>query len=211
MSDQLFFQNVHGSPKVPGAGEQNPDAAGAEGAQRREPERSDGERSGAPSAPAASPPTTVVPTAGVAADRAEMPSPEELFGDQANSAGWSAMDAGDPSLGGIDPDALFADEAEALPPPFAEEDTTVHLPPLAGRGRRGRRLVKPEAAKPTTLTAEQRLLLLDTWQRSQLPAGDFAALVGVSKHTLYGWKAKYGGMSVLLCRERSCTRDAGSS
>jgi len=23
--------------------------------------------------------------------------------------------------------------------------------------------------------------------RSGLPAGDFAALVGVSKHTLYGW------------------------
>src|SRR6516164_10267585 len=37
----------------------------------------------------------------------------------------------------------------------------------------------------------QRLLLLDTWQRSGLPAGDFAALVGVSKHTLYSWKQKF--------------------
>jgi transposase InsO family protein len=34
-------------------------------------------------------------------------------------------------------------------------------------------------------------LILDTWQRSGLPAGDFAALVGVSKHTLYGWKKKF--------------------
>jgi transposase InsO family protein len=66
-------------------------------------------------------------------------------------------------------------------------------PPLAGRGRsrsRGRRLVKPdERAAP--LTPEQRLLLLDTWQRSGLPAGDFAALVGVAKTTLHAWKKKF--------------------
>jgi transposase len=41
------------------------------------------------------------------------------------------------------------------------------------------------------LTAEQRLLLLDTWQRSGLPAGDFAPLVGISKHTLYAWKKRF--------------------
>ena len=35
------------------------------------------------------------------------------------------------------------------------------------------------------------MLLLDTWQRSGLPAGDFAALVGVSKFTLYTWKKKF--------------------
>jgi transposase InsO family protein len=35
------------------------------------------------------------------------------------------------------------------------------------------------------------LLLLDTWQRSGLPAGDFAALVGLSKFTLYAWKKKF--------------------
>jgi transposase InsO family protein len=35
------------------------------------------------------------------------------------------------------------------------------------------------------------LLLLDTWLRSGLPAGDFAALVGMSKHTLYDWKRKF--------------------
>ena len=34
-------------------------------------------------------------------------------------------------------------------------------------------------------------MLLDTWQRSQLPAKDFAALVGVSKHTLYAWKKAF--------------------
>jgi hypothetical protein len=41
------------------------------------------------------------------------------------------------------------------------------------------------------MTAEQRLLLLDTWLRSGLPAADFAALVGLSKHTLYDWKRKF--------------------
>jgi transposase InsO family protein len=41
------------------------------------------------------------------------------------------------------------------------------------------------------LTAEERLLLLDTWRRSGLPAADFAALVRLSKHTLYGWKKRF--------------------
>jgi transposase InsO family protein len=62
---------------------------------------------------------------------------------------------------------------------------------LSGRGKPGRRLVKPEDFRSAPLTAEQRLLLLDTWQRSGLPAGDFAALVGLSKHTLYAWKKKF--------------------
>src|SRR5262249_2348507 len=63
------------------------------------------------------------------------------------------------------------------------------LPALASRARGRRILVKP-VAKPEVLTPEQRLLLLDTWKRSGLPAGDFAAMVGVSKHTLYGWKRR---------------------
>jgi transposase InsO family protein len=41
------------------------------------------------------------------------------------------------------------------------------------------------------LTPEQRLLVLDAWRRSGLPAGDFAPLVGISKHTLYAWKHKF--------------------
>jgi len=41
------------------------------------------------------------------------------------------------------------------------------------------------------LTPQQRLLILDTWQRSGLPAGDFAPLVGVSKYTLYSWKQRF--------------------
>jgi transposase InsO family protein len=67
--------------------------------------------------------------------------------------------------------------------------TAFSLARRAGR-RRGRRLVKPAEPAPA-LTAQQRLLLLDTWRRSQLPAGDFAALIGMSKHTLYAWKKKF--------------------
>jgi transposase InsO family protein len=62
---------------------------------------------------------------------------------------------------------------------------------LFGRGGRGRKLVKKDEAPTSTISPEQRLLLLDTWQRSGLPAGDFAALVGVSKHTLYAWKKRF--------------------
>jgi len=67
------------------------------------------------------------------------------------------------------------------------------VPRLAGRSGKGkgRRLVKPAEVPVPGLTAQQRLLLLDTWRRSGLPAGDFAPLVGVSKHTLYAWKKKF--------------------
>jgi transposase len=56
---------------------------------------------------------------------------------------------------------------------------------------RGKRLARKSDGSPVNLTAEQRLLLLDTWRRSGLPAGDFAALVGLSRHTLYAWKHKF--------------------
>jgi len=47
-----------------------------------------------------------------------------------------------------------------------------------------------EASKPR-FTPEQRLLILDSWLRSKLPAGDFAPLVGLSQHTLRAWKARF--------------------
>jgi transposase InsO family protein len=63
-------------------------------------------------------------------------------------------------------------------------------PRLAGRGRPGQRLVPPATERPP-LTPPQRLLILDSWVRSGLPAGDFAPLVGISKHTLYAWKKRF--------------------
>ena len=68
---------------------------------------------------------------------------------------------------------------------------------LGGRGVRGsrprtrRRVRGSDAAGRRQLTASQRLLILDTWMRSKLPATDFASLAGVSPHTLYGWRKRF--------------------
>src|SRR5262245_62300249 len=56
--------------------------------------------------------------------------------------------------------------------------------------RRGRRLVKKADQKALALSPEQRLLLLDTWQRSGLPAGDFHAAVGLCHDQLFEWKRR---------------------
>ncbi|MCI0376183.1 MAG: integrase core domain-containing protein, partial [Gemmataceae bacterium] len=87
------------------------------------------------------------------------------------------------------------------------------VPRLSGRSRRGRRLVKPEPVPTPALTAEQRLLLFDTWQRSGLPAGDFAAMVGLSKHTLYGRKKKFDeqGPAGLMDQPRGARKGSGKS
>lgn len=67
-------------------------------------------------------------------------------------------------------------------------------PGLAGprKGRpRGKKLVLPREESTRNFLPEQRLLILDTWRRSGLPAGDFAELVDISKHTLYAWKKAF--------------------
>ena len=91
----------------------------------------------------------------------------------------------------------FLDEQVADFQEPAVENGAVPVPRLTGRGVRKKRAaagslpVVPPRVAPENLSPEQRLLLLDTWQRSKLPAGDFAAMVGVSKHTLYTWKWKF--------------------
>jgi transposase InsO family protein len=74
--------------------------------------------------------------------------------------------------------------AEPVPPPAAR-------PPLAGRGPKPGPALTRLPSTETHFTPEQRLLVLDAWRRSGLPAGDFAPLVGVSKHTLYAWQKKF--------------------
>jgi transposase InsO family protein len=72
--------------------------------------------------------------------------------------------------------------------PLDDEGVPVKRSPWRGRGRR---LVKKEPGEQRYFRPEERLLLLDTWQRSGLPAKDFSGLVGVSKHTLYSWKKRF--------------------
>jgi transposase len=85
----------------------------------------------------------------------------------------------EPNPGG---DEVAPGDADPAPP---SEVPRLQQPP------RGKRIGRKADAPAPPLTGEQRLLLLDTWRRSGLPAGDFAALVGMSKHTLYAWKQRF--------------------
>jgi transposase InsO family protein len=95
-----------------------------------------------------------------------------------------------PGLGGNSPQS---EEPEKSAPAEVSDDPPP-APRLTGRRGRGPRLVKPEEKQRVVHTPQQRLLILDTWQRSGLPAGDFAALAGLSKHTLYAWKKKFDAL-----------------
>ncbi len=80
-----------------------------------------------------------------------------------------------------------AQEASQSPRPFGAT-------PVRVRSRRpSRQLITPQEAAASTrqLTAEQKLLILDTWQRSALPATDFGGMLGLSKQTLYSWKRRF--------------------
>lgn len=118
--------------------------------------------------------------------RAEPPPTELLVGSpRADSSVPPASHAADVSP-----------EADFLPDEAVLDDERLDEAPPRERPRvrqpaRGRRLTSKTDAPAPILTAEQRLLLLDVWRRSGLPAGDFAALVGLSKHTLYDWKHKF--------------------
>jgi len=100
-----------------------------------------------------------------------------------------------PWYGDLVEDEVAADGAsdDELPP---DDETScgcvddVPVRPVVDRSR-GTRLVKPEWEEPRPFTPEQRVLILDIWIRSGLPAGDFAPLVHVSKHTLYSWKKRF--------------------
>jgi transposase InsO family protein len=101
--------------------------------------------------------------------------------------GWSAQDRGPE----IEPEAADSvSDSASSGEEVAEPEIEPRLPLRSGAGRR-RRLVRKADQPRVVLTGAQRLLLLDTWRRSQLPAGDFAPLIGVTKHSLYAWKKRF--------------------
>jgi transposase len=59
-------------------------------------------------------------------------------------------------------------------------------------------------------TPQERLLILDTWDRSKLPAGDFAPLVGISLHTLRAWKARFAELGPAGLDDKPTGRPTGS-
>jgi transposase InsO family protein len=109
-------------------------------------------------------------------------------GDSSGACETQSADADVPS-----PDSSTEDEDEALSSELAEDEVSERVKQRESRRRRrSRALSKPEPVPDKkSLTSHQRLLILDTWMRSGLPAGDFAPLVGVSKHTLYKWKKQF--------------------
>jgi transposase InsO family protein len=108
-----------------------------------------------------------------------------------------------PEPQGPEPDEHRTDEGDETAENSAEssDDEDVVLleddappevrPKLAGTPKGGSfKKAKPRAPlmRPRTLTPEQRLLILDSWHRSKLPANDFAPLVGVSSAALFKWR-----------------------
>ncbi len=76
---------------------------------------------------------------------------------------------------------------------------------------RGKRRVLPEDMTPSSAyTPRERLLLLDTWMRSKLPAQDFSAPVGVSAFTLYKWRQRFEEDGPLGLQDRKRGRPSGS-
>jgi len=104
-------------------------------------------------------------------------------------------DAGEADRTPLDESLEYPDSAPPESGVWTEdalEEKAAHIRNLAGpRKRRGRNLVKPGDPKRNVFTPEQRLLILDTWKRSGLPAKDFAALCGFSPHSLYTWKKRF--------------------
>ncbi len=100
----------------------------------------------------------------------------------------------------FDPSADRGDDEPVLPepalgpgaPPSDEVPWAEGLPPRGRIPTRRRGTLAPSLTKPRLpISPQQKLLLLDTWQRSGLPARDFGALVNISRHTLYAWKRRF--------------------
>jgi transposase InsO family protein len=89
-----------------------------------------------------------------------------------------------------------APEVDCVAEPDAQPESAPRL--LGGRprgpsrsGPKRHRVREVDASGRRKLTGAQRLLILDSWIRSKLPAHDFAAIAGVSAHTLYGWRHRF--------------------
>jgi transposase InsO family protein len=100
-----------------------------------------------------------------------------------------------PPSGGLDPeDGWDEDEASQRSEEVSDLPDSlswaVGAPAPKARRRRGT-LTRATEGPVMPLSPQQKLLLLDTWQRSGLPARDFAALVNISRHTLYAWKRRF--------------------
>jgi transposase InsO family protein len=92
--------------------------------------------------------------------------------------------------------------------PSAVEVSAGEVRKLLGGKRpgRGAKLVKPPVEPVAEVTVEQKVMVLDLWKRSGLPAGDFSAVVGVNTKTLYIWKKRFDeeGPAGLVAKPKGC-------
>ena len=85
---------------------------------------------------------------------------------------------------------LVAGDSGRAPTPLSDPDDLPTELATRRRTRTRRRVAEPQSLRQS-FSPRQRLLILDTWQRSKLPAKDFSSLVGVSSHTLYTWRSRF--------------------
>ena len=176
-----------------------------------------------------SPPVAPEPAEGAAADRPEA-SPREGSGQESPSGPVatsgelrdSAYEDHLRSSAGLQDEAPAerveppVPEGVSSPPPMPTVDVPEGTPRGRGRSRRSVRdrtlATAEEAARSTrAMTAEQRLLTLDAWQKSGLPAKDFGGLVGVSAQTLYAWRRRFAEHGPAGLVERARGRRATGS
>jgi transposase InsO family protein len=62
--------------------------------------------------------------------------------------------------------------------------------PAAAAPKKKEKVPAEPVVRPS-FTPQQRLLILDIWDRSSLPAREMASVVGVTSHTLQGWKKRF--------------------
>jgi transposase InsO family protein len=95
------------------------------------------------------------------------------------------------------PDEEILGEEETGPAVVEQEPGP---PVLTGRRKGGpmRRESPPSrSAEPqlevggASLSGSQRMLILDAWRRSELTAGEFGRIAGLSAHTLYAWRKRF--------------------
>jgi len=81
-------------------------------------------------------------------------------------------------------------------PAAAARSATEGDPEASGVRLTGRRRGSPAKRQDTQadnarIVPAQRIVLLDVWERSGLTAVDYAAMVGVTPHTLYEWRRRF--------------------
>ena len=99
-------------------------------------------------------------------------------------------DAGGPEVRGEAEDRGADSGTRRAPSPSPSDELANPLP--RRRLTRTRRRVLPEETNHrASFGPRERMLILDAWHRTKLPAKDFSSLVGVSTCSLYKWKQRF--------------------